>query len=74
MLTLQINGNTRTLSDLADSTPLADLLIALELKPDRIAVELNGEIAARTQWSSLTVNSGDKLEVVHFVGGGASLL
>ncbi len=70
MLTLQINGNTRNLPDLADSTPLAELLTALELKPDRIAVELNGEIAARTQWSSLTVNSGDKLEIVHFVGGG----
>ena len=72
MLTLQINGNARSLPNLTDSTPLAELLTTLELKPDRIAVELNGEIAARTQWSSLTVSNGDKLEIVHFVGGGTS--
>ena len=69
-LTLQINGKLRTFSTLTPPAPLADLLTALELKSDRIAVELNGEIAPRTQWPTLQVHSGDKLEIVHFVGGG----
>jgi sulfur carrier protein len=33
-------------------------------------VELNGEIAPRTTWTARTVSEGDRLEIVHFVGGG----
>ncbi len=69
-ITLQINGKNRSFSNLSAPAPLADLLAQLELKADRIAVELNGEIAPRTQWPELTVSEGDKIEVVHFVGGG----
>ena len=49
---------------------LGELLQALELKSDRVAVEHNGSIVARGEWAGATVNSGDKLEIVHFVGGG----
>jgi thiamine biosynthesis protein ThiS len=69
-LTLQINGKNRSFPSLSAPVALADLLTQLELKADRIAVELNGEIAPRTQWPELTVSEGDKVEVVHFVGGG----
>jgi sulfur carrier protein len=68
-LIIHLNGAPRSLSDLAAPT-LAEVIAYLELKADRIAVELNGEIAPRTQWPLLTVNEGDKLEIVHFVGGG----
>ena len=40
------------------------------MKLDRVAVELNLEIVSRTQWETTTLKNGDKLEVVHFVGGG----
>jgi len=42
------------------------------MKPDRVAVELNLEIVSRAQWDTTTLKNGDKLEVVHFVGGGNS--
>jgi thiamine biosynthesis protein ThiS len=70
-LTIQLNGTSRTLASLPTPAPLAEVITRLELKADRIAVELNGEIATRTKWPSLTVNEGDKLEIVHFVGGGS---
>jgi sulfur carrier protein len=69
-VTLQINGKNRSFPGLSATASLADLVAALELKADRVAVELNGEIAPRAQWPSLAVKEGDKVEVVHFVGGG----
>jgi sulfur carrier protein len=41
------------------------------MKPDRVAVELNLEIVPRSRWEATLLKDGDKLEVVHFVGGGA---
>lgn len=49
---------------------MAQVVNALDLKADRIAVEHNGEIAPRTGWGEVFVADGDRLEVVHFVGGG----
>lgn len=69
-LQLVVNGQPRTLDGLDSPTPLAAVLERLELRPDRIAVELNGEIAPRTKWAELTVANKDRIEVVHFVGGG----
>jgi sulfur carrier protein len=69
-LNVQLNGNLRSFPDLSTPTDLASIITHLELKSDRIAVELNGDIAPRTQWSDLPVSSGDKIEIVHFVGGG----
>ncbi len=65
-----INGQEREFPELASSVRLGELLEALELKSDRVAVEYNGSIVARGEWASATVHSGDKLEIVHFVGGG----
>ncbi len=69
---IQLNGQTRTLTDLADPVPLDRLIESLGLKADRIAVECNGTIAPRAQWPQTNVSAGDKLEIVHFVGGGVS--
>ena len=71
-LALIINGQNRTFATLDSPTPLADVVIEMNLKGDRIAVEHNGEIAQRANWSDVSVSSGDRLEVVHFVGGGAA--
>jgi len=71
-LQIQLNGQNRTVDDLAAPVPLDRLIEALGLKADRIAVEHNGEIAPRTTWAQVTVENGDKLEIVHFVGGGVA--
>ena len=69
-LHLVVNGLPRTLDGLDSPAPLTSVLEHLEFRPDRIAVELNGEIAPRTKWADLTVADRDRIEVVHFVGGG----
>jgi len=71
-LHLFVNGLPRTLDGLDSPTSLVSVLERLELRPDRIAVELNGEIAPRAKWTELTVADRDRIEVVHFVGGGRS--
>jgi sulfur carrier protein len=70
-LTIQVNGQQRTFAELPEHSQLIDVISELALKSDRIAMELNGEIAPRTSWATVLVKSGDKLEIVHFVGGGA---
>lgn len=69
-LILSINGRERSLDAIKSPVALDKVLAALSLRTDRVAVELNGELAPRTGWSEQLVHSGDKLEIVHFVGGG----
>lgn len=68
-MTLTINGESRHFNNLPT---LADLIDTLGLKGDRVAVELNRNIVSRTDWPSTSLQDGDKLEIVHFVGGGNS--
>jgi thiamine biosynthesis protein ThiS len=69
---LYINGEARTFADLAPSAQftLAALVEVLGMKPDRVAIELNRDIIPRDRWSKTPLQEGDRLEVVHFVGGG----
>jgi sulfur carrier protein len=69
-LTLMMNGQTRTFDTLAQAASLEELIGELGLKGDRVAVEHNGEIVPRSNWAQSMLNEGDRLEVVHFVGGG----
>jgi thiamine biosynthesis protein ThiS len=69
---LVINGHTRSFSELAAGATVQDLVTALALKSDRVAVEHNGAIVPRPSWSSTSVAAGDRFEIVHFVGGGAA--
>ena len=63
-----VNGETKELS----GTPsLSDLIVQLELPAARIAVELNREVVRRNDWSGTMLNENDRIEIVHFVGGGA---
>ena len=68
-MTLHINGEPR---DFADALTLSALVEQLGMKADRVAVELNLEIVARADWTATILKDGDKLEIVHFVGGGKS--
>jgi thiamine biosynthesis protein ThiS len=66
-MTLQINGEPR---DFAAPLSLSALLEQLGMKADRVAIELNRDIVPREQWAETTLGDGDRLEIVHFVGGG----
>ncbi len=69
-LTLTLNGNQRSFDDLGDVPTVAALLAALEFRPDRVALERNGQIVPRAEWATTVVAAGDRIELVHFVGGG----
>ena len=49
---------------------LAELIAQLELPVARIAVELNREVVRRSDWSGTMLHEEDRIEIVHFVGGG----
>jgi sulfur carrier protein len=65
-----LNGQPRRFTTLSQVPKLDQIVAELGLKEDRVAVEHNGEIVPRTRWSQTIVSAGDRLEVVHFVGGG----
>lgn len=63
-----VNGATREVDDGLSLSALIDLLA---LPPQRIAVELNREVVRRADWNSTILKNADRLEIVHFVGGGS---
>lgn len=67
MAEIRINGETRSV---ADGATIALLLEELDLPAKRIAVEYNGEVVSKQHWQEVSLNDGDRIEVVHFVGGG----
>ena len=62
-----VNGEQRNVQQ---GTTLARLLEQLDVALDRVAVEHNRQIAAKTAWDRIELSSGDQLEIVQFVGGG----
>ena len=64
---LIVNGEDREFSSVSTVSALLD---QLGMKPDRVAVELNGDLVPRERWDQTQLSDGDKLEIVHFVGGG----
>lgn len=66
-MTIVVNGNQ---TDIAEGCVISDLIKSLRLNTERVAVELNKRIVRRADWGSTTISEGDKVEVVHFVGGG----
>lgn len=67
---LLINGEEREFA--AEGFTLAALVEQLGMKSDRVAIELNRDIVARDRWPATLLSEGDRLEIVHFVGGGRS--
>jgi thiamine biosynthesis protein ThiS len=62
-----INGEKRELSE---SATIIEMLENLALPAERIAIELNREVVRKRDWSSVKLNDTDKIEIIHFVGGG----
>ncbi len=67
MIEVKINGETK---QVPPDINLAELLKHLELPAERLAVELNEEVVRRINWENVQVKNADKIEIVHFVGGG----
>ena len=67
-MTVVVNGEE---TQIADGSSVDKVIETLGLKPERVAVELNHRIVRRSQWTSTALSEGDRVEIVHFVGGGA---
>jgi sulfur carrier protein len=64
---LIINGEEKSFDT---ALSLASLVAQMGMKPDRVAAELNREIVPRSDWPHTQLSDGDRLEIIHFVGGG----
>ncbi len=62
-----VNGES---SELRDSSSVADLLDGLRIGRERVAVEVNLDIVPKARYDAHLLSEGDKIEIVHFVGGG----
>ena len=61
-----VNGELREV----EISTLAALITELDLPVARIAIELNREVVRRSDWGSTMLKDEDRIEIVHFVGGG----
>ncbi|MEK6525763.1 MAG: sulfur carrier protein ThiS [Nitrospirota bacterium] len=64
---IQVNGEGRTASA---GVTIADLLRELDIRPDRVAVEVNTEILDRQEFDRRGLREGDRVEIISFIGGG----
>ncbi len=66
MKKILLNGEDRSY----DVENLIELINLLKLDPKRIAVEKNGKIVKKDEFTETKIEENDKIEIVHFVGGG----
>ena len=67
MAKIQLNGSTH---EIINGTNLNELLNKLKIQKNKVAIEVNGTIIEREEYSKLILNKNDKIEIVHFIGGG----
>jgi thiamine biosynthesis protein ThiS len=67
-VTIQVNGESR---GIRDGQTVATLLQDLDIRADRVAVELNLEILDRKDFETRGLCEGDRVEILSFIGGGA---
>lgn len=70
MIDMTVNGATR---QVADGTTVAQLLEHLRIDPQQVVVEVNLQIIKRDQRAATTLQAGDTVEIVRFVGGGSTV-
>jgi thiamine biosynthesis protein ThiS len=66
-MNLTVNGEVHSFGRLAS---LSDLVAELGLDPRKVAVERNLEIVPRSAYGKTALADGDRIEIVHFIGGG----
>ena len=67
MAKIQLNGNPHEINT---ETNLNQLLDKLKIKKTKVAIEVNGVIVEKNKYPKVILNKGDKVEIVHFIGGG----
>lgn len=66
-MVIVVNGESR---ELPEDATVGDLIRRLALAPGRVAVEVNREVLRRARWEEVALMEDDRVEIVHFVGGG----
>ncbi len=64
---IQLNGDPY---EIMNGTNLNELLNKLKIQKNKVAVEVNGVIIEKNKYLKLVLNKDDKVEIVHFIGGG----
>ena len=64
---IQLNGDP---FEINNGTNLDELLNKLKIQKNKVAIEVNCEIVQKDKYSNLVLNKSDKVEIVHFIGGG----
>ena len=64
---IQLNGDPYEINI---GSNLNELLNKLKIEKNKVAIEVNGEIVEKKKYSNLVLNKDDKVEIVHFIGGG----
>jgi thiamine biosynthesis protein ThiS len=64
---IQVNGERRTAPT---NVTIEGLLRELNVRPEHVAIELNLEVVERTDYQRRTLQAGDRLEIISFIGGG----
>ena len=67
MAKIQLNGSKL---ELKNKYSIATLLKKYKIDSKKVSVELNGEIINRNKYKLINIKNKDKIEVVHFIGGG----
>jgi len=67
MVDISLNGEPRAIPP---GHTVAALLSSLGLDPRKVAVERNEAIVVRSQYDATSLDAGDQIEIVHFIGGG----
>lgn len=66
-MNIEVNGERR---DVPDPISLIELVDHLNLASERLAIELNHTVVRRRDWPQTYIAENDRVEIVHFVGGG----
>ena len=64
---IQLNGGPY---EIKGRTNLNELLNKLKIQKNKVAIEVNGEIVQKDKYQNLVLRKDDKVEIVHFIGGG----
>ena len=64
---IQLNGDPYEINN---GTNLNELLNKLKIEKNKVAIEVNGEIIEKKKYNNLVLTKNDKVEIVHFIGGG----
>jgi sulfur carrier protein len=67
ILRIHVNGEIK---EVAERISLSELVTVLNFPIQRIAVEVNREVVRRSDWEKTMLKDEDRIEIVHFVGGG----